>query len=157
MKKKTKILLIAVVAVVVVAVAIVAILLSTNKKNSNIADNSVPDNSVTDNTIIEEQPTEPAVKLYWNVEQEQYEDPASGMTLRNKNADNEYMILVAADGTQERLRCAEQAIVDKIDSSKIIGLSVDENQLITQAYTLEELNYGQAIWKFILNLSMKMD
>ena len=130
MKKKTRNLIIAaVVALLVVAAAVTAILILGNKDNKSSA---------------------PTVKLYWNVEQEQYEDPASGMSLRNKNEAGEYMILVSADGEQQRLRCKDQDLVDKIDSAKIIGLSVDSDQLITQVYTLEELNYGKAVWKFYI-------
>lgn len=130
MTKKVKIILLIAVAVVLAAAAVVAFLLLG--QTEELA-----------------QPKE-IVKLYWNVEQEQYEDPTSGVSLRNKNENDEYMILFAWDGMQERLRCKDQDLVDKIDSNKIVGLTVTDDLLITQVHTLEELNYSKAVWKFYI-------
>ena len=131
MNKKVKTILLIAVSVVLVAAATVAAVLLIGRQGESAA-------------------PEQTVKLYWNVEQEQFEDPASGMSLRNKNENDEYLILFAWDGIQERLRCKEQELVDKIDANKIVGLTVTDDLLITQVYTLEELNFNKAVWKFYI-------
>ena len=130
MKKKTRNLLIIAVALLVAAAAVVTVMQFSGKQAS------APENG--------------DIKLYWNVEQEHYEDPASGKSLRTKNEDGEYTVLMAVDGKQERLRCTQQELVDKMDSARIVGLSVTKDQMITQVYTLEELNRGKAIWQFYI-------
>ena len=130
MKKKTRNLLIIAVALLVAAAAVVTVMQFSGKQAS------APENG--------------DIKLYWNVEQEHYEDPASGKSLRTKNEDGEYTVLMAVDGKQERLRCTQQELVDKMDSTRIVGLSVTKDQMITQVYTLEELNRGKAIWQFYI-------
>ncbi len=130
MKKKTRNLLIVAAAMILVAAAVVTAIQLFGKKDRDVSKESV--------------------KLYWNIEQERYEDPASGKSLRRKNDYGEYTVLMAVDGKQERLRCTEQELVDKIDSASIVGLSVNENQMITQVYTLEELGRGKAVWQFYI-------
>lgn len=138
MKKKTwRLVFVAVIAVLVIAAVITALLLSGK-------DGQTP--SETDQT--ENAQVAQEVKLYWNVDQAQYEDPATGMSTRRKNEDGEYSVLVAVDGKQERVLCRDQAMMDKIDSARIIGLTVDEDLVITQAFTMEELGYGKAVWQF---------
>ena len=88
------------------------------------------------------------VALYWNIEQLQYEDPGSGRTKRSADKNGTYRILMASEGQQVKLTCQDANLVDKIDSQMVLGLSVDPNGQILQAYTLEELGYGKAAWGF---------
>ena len=107
MNQKTRNLWIIVVAVILVAAAIVAAVFLLGNRGSDQPDGSI--------------------KLYWNVEQIQYEDPASGKSMRKENEDGVYTILMAVDGKQEKLGCKDQELVDKIDSASIVGLSLDKD------------------------------
>lgn len=127
-KKIRNILLIGLAVVLVAAAAVAAVLLTGKDESQDKSD----------------------IKLYWNMDRAQYEDPASGTSKRNKNENGEYTLVLCVDGKQEKFTCKDEKLVDKIDSASILGLSVNKKKQITQAYTLEELNRGKAIWQFYI-------
>ncbi len=81
------------------------------------------------------------LKLYWNVEGPKYQ--AQEM-IRYMDGEGMIYMQMACDGEQMRIPCASMTLANKIDMHKIVGLVMDENGVIIEAYGIEDLGYSYA-------------
>ena len=90
--------------------------------------------------------------LYWNVERSLYAgQDATGMSSREPNPDTGYFqVLFAMEGRQGIRRVKERKIVNKIDNMDLMGLVLDENGIIADVQSIEEITGGYAVNKFFV-------
>ena len=88
--------------------------------------------------------------LYWNVDREKYAgQDATGMSSREPNPDTGYFqVTFAMEGRQGIRRVKERRIVNKIDNMELMGLVLDENGIISDVLSVEELTGGYAVNRF---------
>ena len=80
----------------------------------------------------QEQPAA-ATGLYWNLDREQTLDPETGMSLREKNDQGQFVIRFLKDGKIEELQIADKLLVNYIDSMPVMGLIFDDSGVVVDA------------------------
>lgn len=137
--KSRKPLIIALIAAAVVLAIVLTLVLTMCTGNSG--DNSGDTGPATD--------TEEYI-LYWNVDRELYAGKdATGMSSREPNPDTGYFqVLFAMEGRQGQRRVAERRVINKIDNLDLMGIVLDDDGIIVDVKTVEEITGGYAVNKF---------
>jgi len=88
--------------------------------------------------------------LFWNVDRKIYAGmDATGMSSREPNPDTGYyQVLFAMEGRQGQRRVAERRVINKIDNMDLMGLVLDENGIVVDVKSVEEITGGYAVNKF---------
>lgn len=88
--------------------------------------------------------------LFWNVDRKLYAGmDATGMSSREPNPDTGYyQVLFAMEGRQGQRRVAERRVINKIDNMDLMGLVLDENGIVVDVKSVEEITGGYAVNKF---------
>ena len=87
------------------------------------------------------------IKVYWNVDRDSYYDAVNKMSMRGKAGDH-YRVRFAVDGEQLDLFVPTTTMMDTIDSMRFMGLSVDENNVVTGVYKPHEFTGGLAAYEY---------
>lgn len=69
-------------------------------------------------------------KIYWNIDREVYRDPKSGMSTREAGEDGLYHIRMVLDGAQVEVLVADKQLVNFIDFSEVVALTVDADGIV---------------------------
>lgn len=86
-----------------------------------------------------------AMNLYWNIDRLDYAPRyMQGTSSRKPQADGYYHVLFAGNGKQETLLVKDMKLIEVIDFNDIVGLTVDENGVVTDAKAVQECTGGWA-------------
>ena len=125
-KKGLKGLIIAAIALVLVAAVGVTLWLTLGKKG-NEADATA------------------GMKIYWNVERDQYVAKGSqGVSARFPRDDGNFYVRFAVDGKQVDLPVDNIEVVTQVDNLDYMGLEFDENGVVIGVVPVEEFTGGLA-------------
>lgn len=88
---------------------------------------------------------EEGLKIYWNVERDQYVAKGmNGVSARFPRDDGRYYIRFAIDGDQIDLAVEGIELVNKIDNLEYMGLEINEEGVVVDAYQVDEFTGGLA-------------
>lgn len=79
--------------------------------------------------------------LYWNVEGSMYTQ--SGDSTREKAEDGYYYVLFATEGAIVEYKVADDELMQEIDSENLMGLVINEDDIITGKLDVEEITAGE--------------
>lgn len=89
------------------------------------------------------------VTLYWNVDRALYDGKSeAGMSSREPEADGYFHIRFFVEGQTVTLKAADRKLVNAIDVQSLMGLEFDENGIITDAVSVEDLPIEKMGWQF---------
>lgn len=85
------------------------------------------------------------MKIYWNVDRDQYVAKGMyGVSARIPRDDGRYYIRFAVDGIQIDLAVEGIELVNKIDNLDYMGLEINEEGVVVEAYQVDEFTGGLA-------------
>lgn len=71
-----------------------------------------------------------AADLYWNVDMKTMIDPETGLSIREANADGQYIVRFLKDGQLMELQIIDKQLVNYIDSMAAMGLVFDDSGVV---------------------------
>lgn len=80
-------------------------------------------------------------RLFWNVQREPVD--SSGIPERAREEDGYYKVLFAVDGKQEEYRVLDEKVMASIDENTLMGLVINENDVITGTLDVSEVTAGE--------------
>ena len=101
-------------------------------------------------TTPQQPPAPERAQLYWNVEGSLYRGDPNMVLPRTPEADGTYMVNFAFDGSQQRLKVTAEVLEKGLDMQDIIGLTLDENGIVTDFQTVEECTGGYAVKNYFI-------
>lgn len=99
------------------------------------------------NTDSGEPVTEPKVKIYWNIDRDDYPLTEEGLTTR-LDAGGVYRARFAVDGEQVDLFFNDGYLMADADSFDFVGMVVDENNYVTEVIPVEYCSGGVAVLNY---------
>jgi len=142
MSKRTFIMVCLIVAAVILIAALTVVLISCAGGSGKEGDSGETTAAAATDDYI----------LYWNVDRAKYAGmDATGMSSREPNPDTGYFqVTFAMEGRQGIRRVKERKIVNKIDNMDLMGLVLDEDGIVADVVSIEEITGGYAVNKFFV-------
>ena len=72
-------------------------------------------------------------ELYWNIDRSLYNDPTTGMSAREPEADGSYAVTFAHEGEQVTYNISDKRLVNYIDTTDAVGLVFDDDGNVVDA------------------------
>ena len=86
------------------------------------------------------------MKIYWNVDGALYRE--EGAMPRMAGADGLYRATFTTDGVQVDLFFDNYATLEQVDKSDVVAMTVDENNMVQQAFDIYDVTGGVASYKY---------
>jgi len=91
----------------------------------------------------------PKYELYWNLDRAEYEGKSeAGMSSRQQESDGYFHIRFFLEGETVELRAADRKVINAIDVNDVMGLTFDDNGIITGVVSLDDMPLEQVGWQF---------
>ena len=89
--------------------------------------------------------------LWWNMDRAEYDGKSeAGMSSRTPGSDGYFRVRFFKDGEITEFKVADRKLINKIDVQSLMALVFDDNGIVVDMYTLDELPCQKVGWQFFV-------